>query len=65
MSSSHAIALIGLLALLAGWLAVQLAWRRSFPDASRDGDALAQRIGCGACERNDTCTERGLEEERR
>ena len=64
MTSSHAIALIGLLALLACWLGVQLAWRRSFPDASHDGDALAQRIGCGGCERTDTCAQRGPEEER-
>ncbi len=65
MSASHAIALIGLLALLACWLGVQLAWRRSFPDATQDGDALAQRIGCGTCERTDACAQRGLEEERR
>jgi len=36
-------------ALAAGWLAVQMAWRRAFPDAHPDPDPLAGRLGCHGC----------------
>jgi hypothetical protein len=37
-------------ALLVAWVAVQRAWRRAFPDAGDDEDALSGRMGChGGC----------------
>ena len=43
-------------ALAAGWLAVQNAWRRAFPDAGADPDPLAGRLGCHGCgECKDQC----------
>lgn len=42
--------------LAAGWLAVQSAWRRAFPDAGADPDPLAGRLGCHGCgDCNDKC----------
>lgn len=39
--------------LAAGWLAVQFAWRRAFPqafgDPGADPDPLAGRLGCHGC----------------
>lgn len=40
-------------ALVLGWAAVQHAWRRTFPERLRDGDALAGRMGCHGCARSD------------
>lgn len=49
MLTSYAVGLLGIALLAAAWLAVQLAWRRAFPDARGDGDALAGRLGCHGC----------------
>ena len=50
--------LFALCALLAAWVTVQLAWRRAFPDAGDDPDALAGRLSChGLCEAKE-CTRR-------
>lgn len=38
--------MVGVLVL---WVAVQSAWRRSFPDPSGELDALAGRGGCHGC----------------
>ena len=43
--------------MLAVWLAVQLAWRRAFPDPTGDPDPLAGRFGCHGCDRT-ACAER-------
>jgi len=54
MLTSVVTGLITLCALLAGWVTVQLAWRRAFPEAGADPDALAGRLGCrGACAPDD------------
>ncbi len=51
MWTSHALALAALVGMLAGWVAVQRAWRRVFPDAFEDPDVLAGRPSCGGCAR--------------
>jgi hypothetical protein len=48
--TSYVVGLAGIALLLAAWLAVQLAWRRAFPDAAGDADALAGRLGCHGCD---------------
>jgi hypothetical protein len=40
------------------WFAVQAAWRRTFPRAGADADALAGRMGCHGCSRTDECDRR-------
>jgi hypothetical protein len=45
--------------LALAWVAVQHAWRRTFPERLRDADALAGRIGCFGCLREDECERRG------
>jgi hypothetical protein len=42
----------------AGWLAVQRAWMRTFPDESPDADALSGRLGCHGGDRCDKQCER-------
>ncbi len=49
MLTSYVVGLAGIALLLAAWLAVQLAWRRAFPDAAGDPDGLAGRLGCHGC----------------
>ncbi len=58
MLATHAMALIGLLVVLAAWVAVQSAWRRTFPGAFSDPDVLAERMGCRDCGCTKVC-ERG------
>ncbi len=55
MLLSYAVGLIGIAVLLAVWLAVQVSWRRMFPDGSADPDVLAERVGCGGCAARDRC----------
>ncbi len=43
-------------AIFGGWILVQLAWRRVFPEAvGLDGDALAGRGGCTGCKKAESC----------
>ena len=51
--AEHGLALLLLAGVLAAWVAVQQAWRRSFTDECSDPDALAGRLGCAgaACRR--------------
>lgn len=54
MLTSHLLGIATLLGLLVGWVAVQRAWRRAFPEACTDPDGLAGRMGCrGTCEQRD------------
>jgi len=48
-AASPWLGLVLLIVVLVGWVAVQTAWRRSFPDAGGELDALAGRGGCGGC----------------
>jgi len=45
--STHLIAILALAAVVAIWVGVQIAWKKAFPDAFCDPDALAGRMGCG------------------
>ena len=49
MGSSALFGVLAVATLAAAWVGVQAAWRRSFPDAGTDPDALAVRGGCGRC----------------
>ena len=56
MLTSVATGMLALCAVLAAWVTVQVAWKRAFPDAGADPDALAGRLGCqghGLCETKD------------
>ena len=55
MLTSFAIGSIGLALLMLGWLSVQRAWSRAFPDACSDPDPLAGRIGCQGCNCTKSC----------
>ncbi len=48
-------AVIGITAILSGWLLVQLAWRRVFPGIPADEDALVGRLGCHGCSDQTHC----------
>jgi hypothetical protein len=54
-----------------GWVAVQGAWRRAFPDRPGDDDPMTGRLGCSGGLRSAQCARRavdgtcGHEEERR
>ena len=62
MWTSYAIGLIGIAVLLAAWIGVQNAWRRTFPELASDPDTLAGRMGCNGCACTTIC-ERRLREE--
>ncbi len=59
MFSSYALGIAAVAVVAAAWVGVQLAWRRVFPDACADPDALAGRIGCHGCSDTETCEPRG------
>ncbi|MBW2425370.1 MAG: hypothetical protein JRG86_14045 [Deltaproteobacteria bacterium] len=46
---AYATGVLVVVGLALGWLAVQRAWARSFPDAFEDPDVLAGRRGCEGC----------------
>jgi len=52
---SYVIAMLGIAALAAAWVGVQLAWGRSFPTEEAEPDVLARRGGCGDCARPGPC----------
>ena len=55
MTGSHLIAILALAAMAAVWVCVQIAWKKSFPEAFCDPDALGGRMGCGGgCKSNST-----------
>jgi hypothetical protein len=51
-------AAVGMALLAAGWLWIQRAWTRAFPDACADPDPLAERLGCHGCELGENCERR-------
>jgi len=61
MLTSYAIGLTVIATVCVAWLAVQLAWRRVFPDVSGDPDALAGRLGCHGCNCTNVCEKRASE----
>ena len=59
MLSSYALGIAAVVAVAVAWVGVQLAWRRVFPDACADPDALAGRMGCHGCSDTESCDARG------
>ena len=56
MVEKYAIAGLAVAVMAAGWVAVQLAWRRVFPPGCHgDPDALAGRSGCHGCDEEKDC----------
>jgi hypothetical protein len=58
MLATIATGAIGMVLLAVGWVWIQQACRRAFPDATRDPDPLAGRIGCHGCESEENCGRR-------
>lgn len=56
--ASTAIGLGVLVGLMLAWVGVQMAWRRMFPHATSDPDALYGRTDCHGCEEFDSCRQR-------
>lgn len=49
----------GVSVLMIGWIIVQQAWNRVFPEAvAPDGDALGSRGSCHGCEKEGSCSTR-------
>jgi hypothetical protein len=47
MLGSYLLAVLALAVMAAVWVGVQVAWKKAFPNAFCDPDALAGRMGCG------------------
>ncbi|MDH4017083.1 MAG: hypothetical protein OEV20_07085 [Actinomycetota bacterium] len=52
---------LGVAAMAALWLGVQLAWGRDFPGDGAEPDVLARRGGCGGCGHGGRCLKTGLD----
>lgn len=61
MLTSHAAALLTIAVVLVVWVAVQNAWRRSFPGVCSDPDVLAARRGCHGCDSREVCDRKLVE----
>jgi hypothetical protein len=59
--TSYVTGIAVIVAVSLGWVAVQLAWRKAFPEFSGDPDALAGRMGCHGCSCTDVCEKRPSE----
>lgn len=57
----YLVAVTGISAMMAGWVLVQLAWRRAFPGRHHGGDVLAGRSDCGGCAHGSACEQRAEE----
>jgi len=65
LASTFLTAIVGMIVISSGWLAVQRLWLRQFPGplapgGDGDGDALAGRSGCHGCNCDPTACEREL-----
>ncbi|MCP4036131.1 MAG: hypothetical protein GY733_04280 [bacterium] len=56
-------AVLGIVAMAALWLAVQLAWGHEFPGDELEPDVLARRGGCTDCRNPEACPRRRAREE--
>jgi hypothetical protein len=45
----YLVGIVTLVGLAVVWALVQGAWRKTFPERSPGGDALAGRLGCSGC----------------
>ena len=55
----YLLAVGAILLMMFAWVAVQMAWKRTFPDVGRAEDALASRTGCGGCSHGGQCDTKG------
>jgi hypothetical protein len=55
MLASYLTGLIVIVLVAVAWVGVQLAWRKTFPDACSDPDVLAGRMGCHGCDSAKDC----------
>jgi hypothetical protein len=44
--TSHVLGLLAIVLMVVVWVAVQVAWKKTFPEACSDPDVLAGRMGC-------------------
>ncbi len=58
MLETYAVGVLGLVGLAVGWVAVQRAWARAFPDLFDDPDVLAGRGACRGCGCTTVCPRR-------
>ena len=61
MRGSDLFGILGVALLAVGWVGVQAAWRRVFPDSCSDPDVLAGRMGCHGPGCNKDCDRRSEE----
>jgi len=61
MLETYATGMVAVVALAVGWVAVQGAWRRAFPERIADPDVLVGRTDCHGCTK--TCDGTGPVEE--
>ncbi len=63
--ASYAIGVTAVVGLALGWIGIQAAWARAFPEDDSDPDVLARRMGCGGCGCTHVCKKklRGLSAE--
>ena len=62
MLSTALTAIFAIAILLGGWILVQVAWRRAFPECDPEEDALAGRLGCCQhCPREASCERREIQ----
>ena len=55
MLETYLLGIAAVVGLTLGWVAVQQAWGRVFPDASADVDVLARRLSCHGCGCSTVC----------
>ena len=66
MLESYVLGIGLLIGLMLGWVAVQAAWGKAFPQETTDSDVLAHRMGCQGCGCTTVCERKlgkGLREE--
>jgi len=55
MIKSLIIAIVSIIALMLGWLLIQILWKRTFSDYILDDDVLAERRSCKNCGCTEAC----------
>ena len=60
---SYLTGMLGVAALAAAWVAIQIAWGRSFPGDESEPDVLARRRDCSGCSHLGACAPRLSTEE--
>ena len=55
MLGSYALGIGAVIGLMLGWVAVQAAWSKAFPEAAGDADVLARRRSCHGCGCSGVC----------